>query len=127
MSEANTSGTQGYYTRNGSLPRLVSAQPAPQNQRDSVYVDGQPARIDVEFFDREGSAVVAALLANVEEEQRLRHLLNTQGDDDQMRGRLVEVNERIVTLQQCGAELEQLTQAGQDSRGDTAPSAPREQ
>ncbi|HEX6818690.1 MAG TPA: hypothetical protein VF120_09975, partial [Ktedonobacterales bacterium] len=85
------------------------------------------ARIDVELFEREGSAVVAALRANVEEEQRLHHLLNTQGDDDQLRGQLVEVNERIVTLQRRGAELEQLAQADQHSHDDTESSTPRGQ
>jgi hypothetical protein len=114
MSEARNSEIKGYYTRDGSLPRQVTAQPASDLQYDIVRVEGRPARIGEELFEREGDAVVAALRTNIETEQRLRQLLNTRGDDERLRGQLVEANERIITLQRRGAELEQLAQERQD-------------
>src|SRR5690242_13185557 len=103
--ETSGNSITGYYTSGGSLPRQVAAQPA----RDGfVLIEGQPTRAGEQFFANEGEAVVAALRASVAEEQRLRDLLNVRGDDAELRGQLVGVNERIVTLQRRGAELEQL-------------------
>lgn len=111
MRKASENTVTGFYTSGGSLPRQVAAQRRPDG---SVLIDGQPARSGEQFFATEGEAVVAALRANVEEERRLRDVLNARGDDAELRGRLVAVNERIITLQRRGAELEQLAQAEQD-------------
>ncbi len=121
MSAGQMSGIKGFYTRDGSLPRPVTAQPAGAKQRDVALVDGQPARIG---WECEGDAVMAALRANVEAEQRLRQALTRRSDDEQLRGQLVEVNERVITLQRLGAELEQLAQERQDHGDQNAASSP---
>jgi hypothetical protein len=114
MHQASDAPRTGYFTREGSLPEQVVAQLVTEGHGPgSVLVNGAPARIGEEFFATEGEAVVAALRANTVERQRLHAAYTaTAPGAEEARARLVELDERIHTLEHRAAELEQLARGG---------------